>query len=45
MVYTYSLTPLGIALALILAVCVAVPMVCLRFTTKGTLNQRLRTPE
>lgn len=42
-VFTFSLAPLWAALPVILAIAVLTPLCCLRFVTKGSLNDRLRT--
>ena len=41
-VFTFSLAPLWAALPVILAIAVLTPLCCLRFVTKGSLNDRLR---
>lgn len=41
MVYTFSMLPLGLSMAVIAALSVAAPLACLAFVTKGSLNDRL----
>ncbi len=45
MVYTFSLTPLYLALAAILLLSAAVPLVCLHIITRGSITERLHTPQ
>lgn len=44
-VYTFNLAPLWIALPVILLLAVFVPLSCLHFVTKGSIQERLRTVE
>lgn len=44
-VYTFDLTPLWATLPAILALAAAVPLACLHFVTKGTIQQRMQTAE
>ncbi len=44
-VYTFTLTPLWLALPVILLLAVATPLTCLHFVTKGTIQKRLGTRE
>lgn len=43
--YQFSLLPLWIMLPVILLLAVAIPLLCLRFITKGSLTGRMRQPE
>lgn len=45
MTYRYTLTPMWVALPLILLLAVAVPLVCFRFVVKGSITERLRILE
>lgn len=44
-VYRLSLLPLWLMLPVILLLAIAVPQVCLRFITRGSLTERMRGPE
>ena len=45
MVYTFTLIPVALLLPLIAVVSVAVPILCLRFITRGSIIQRLHVIE
>ena len=44
-VYTFDVTPLWIILPVVVALAVLTPLICLRFITKGTIQQRLGVTE
>ena len=44
-VYTFDVTPLWIILPVAVALALLTPLLCLRFLTKGSIQQRLRTVE
>ena len=44
-VYTFDVRPLWITLPVILTVALITPLLCLRFITKGTIQQRLGVTE
>ena len=44
-VYTFDVTPLWIILPVAVALALLTPLLCLRFLTKGTIQQRLRVTE
>lgn len=44
-VYTFSLLPLWLVLPVILLLAIIVPLVCLRFITRGSITQRMRRVE
>ena len=44
-VYTFDVRPLWITLPVLLAVALLTPLLCLRFITKGTIQQRLGATE
>lgn len=45
MEYTFTLAPLWIALPVLLVISAAVPVICLHFLTKGSITERMRSPE
>ena len=44
-VYTFDVRPLWITMPVIIALALITPLICLRFITKGTIQQRLGTTE
>ena len=44
-VYSFNITPLWIALPVILILALTAPLLCLRFVTRGTIQERLGIPE
>ena len=45
MVYTFSAAPLWAVLPVVLALAALVPLLCLHFVTRGTIQERLRREE